>query len=129
MKATILVRFRDKHNHKVVFEPGEVKDFDNDRVAALAARGLVKPIEETPVDTGNDSANATSAKNGASKASSKGKGKGKSSKKDKEASAEAVAPESENEEDKPESDNGQVADETAESESEIETETESKDNE
>ncbi len=127
MKATVLVRFRDKHNHKVVFEPGEVKDFDNDRVAALAARGLVKPLEETPVDPGNDSANATSAKNGALKASGKGKGKGKSSKKDKEATAEAVVPETENEVDKPESDDGQVADATAESESE--TETESKDNE
>ncbi len=103
MKATVLVRFRDKHNHKVVFEPGEVKDFDNDRVAALAARGLVKPLEETPVDPGNDSANATSAKNGALKASGKGKGKAKSSKKDKEAAVEAIALVSENEEDKPES--------------------------
>lgn len=84
MKATILVPFRDKHDHKVVYAPGEVKDFDNDRVVALAARGLVKPLEspdeaiEKVPDIAEAEAEVKPAKN-------KGKTKGKSSKKDKDA--------------------------------------------
>lgn len=79
MKATILVPFRDKHDHKVVYAPGEVKEFDNDRVAALAARGLVKALEEAPKDPAEPKAKAP-----------KGKGKGKSTKKE-DAPAEVVA--------------------------------------
>lgn len=48
MKATVLIPFRDKHDHKVVYSPGDVKEFDNDRVVALAARGLVKPLKKPP---------------------------------------------------------------------------------
>lgn len=130
MKAIVLVPFRAKHDHKVTYAPGEVKEFDNDRAVALAARGLVKLLEETPVETGTDSANVTSGKNGDSKASGKGKGKGKgkSSKKDKEAPVEA-APETESVKDNPNPDDAQSADETAESENESETENDSKDNE
>lgn len=103
MKVTVLIRFRDKYNHKVVFEPGLTMDFDNDRAVALAARGLVKLLVEAPVNPGGDSVNDASDENGASKTSGKGKGKAKSSKKDKEAAVEAIALVSENEEDKPES--------------------------
>lgn len=73
MKVTILVPFRDKHDHKVVYSPGEVKEFDNDRAVALATRGLVKPLE-------------TEAKTDAEaeeKPAKKSKGKGKSTKKAK----------------------------------------------
>lgn len=85
MKATVLIPFRDKHDHKVVYSPGDVKEFDNDRVVALAARGLVKPLEEASKT--EESADVKPAKG-------KGKGKGKNAKKDKEAPAE-VAPEAE----------------------------------
>lgn len=54
MKATVLVNFRDKFDHKVIHVPGEDVDFDNDRVVALAARGLVeihKEESETPAET------------------------------------------------------------------------------
>lgn len=82
MKATILVPFRDKHDHKVVYAPGEVKDFDNDRVVALAARGLVKPLEEIAKEENPDTEKPA-------KKAPKPKGKGK---KDKEADADADAP-------------------------------------
>lgn len=79
MKATILVPFRDKYDHAVVYAPGDVKEFDNDRVAALAARGLVEPfIEVYKESEGKAEPEANAAK-------PKGKGKGKSAKKDKEA--------------------------------------------
>ena len=129
MKAIVLVPFRAKHDHKVTYAPGEVKEFDNDRAVALAARGLVKPLEEAPIDKGNDSATPTPAKNGGLKATSKGKGKGKSSKKDKESPIEAEAPTSESEDVNPTPDDAQAADENAESETESETENDSKDNE
>ena len=48
MKATVLVPFRDKYDHAVVYAPGDVKEFDNDRAVALAARGLVEPFAEAP---------------------------------------------------------------------------------
>lgn len=86
MKVTILVPFRDKHDHKVVYSPGEVKDFDNDRAVALAARGLVKAIEAEP----QPEAPAKPAK--------KSKGKGKSpSKKAKEETPETEVIEAETE--------------------------------
>lgn len=90
MKATILIPFRDKHDHKVVYAPGDVKEFDNDRVVALAARGLVKPLEEAPKTPSNNENAEAEAK------PAKGKGKGKkSTKKDKDL-AEDVASEPEN---------------------------------
>lgn len=79
MKATILVPFRDKYDHAVVYAPGDVKEFDSDRVAALSARGLVKPLEEAPKES------EEKAESEAKLAKPKGKGKGKSAKKDKEA--------------------------------------------
>lgn len=45
MKARVLVPFCDKYNRSVTHLPGEDVDFDDDRVAALAARGLVEPAE------------------------------------------------------------------------------------
>lgn len=90
MKVTILVPFRDKHDHKVVYSPGEVKDFDNDRVVALAARGLVKAIEAEPQPEAEAPA----------KPAKKSKGKGKSpSKKAKEETPEKEVIEAETEAD------------------------------
>lgn len=129
MKAIVLVPFRAKHDHKVIYAPGEVKEFDNDRGVALAARGLVKPLEESPSDSGTDSEIATTVKNGGLKASGKGKNKGKSSKKEKETPVEADNSESEKTEDKPTSNDVQIASENAESETESEIENDSKDNE
>lgn len=45
MKTKVLYNFRDKYNPAVVHLAGEEIDLDNDRVAELAARGLVKVIE------------------------------------------------------------------------------------
>lgn len=105
MKAIVLVPFRAKHDHKVIYAPGDVKEFDNDRVAALAARGLVKPFEETPTDAIKDGS-ADSVER-LTKSSGKGKGKGKSTKKDKETPADVVVAESEIEVANSESDKSQ----------------------
>lgn len=122
MKALILVPFRAKHDHKVIYAPGEEKEFDNDRAVALAARGLVKLLEETPVDTDDESANATSSKKDNPKASSgKNSGKGRPSKKDKTPTVPETGDKSGLE--------NQASDETAESETGSEPETGSKDNE
>ncbi len=129
MKAIVLVPFRAKNDHKVIYAPGEVKEFDNDRAVALAARGLVNPLEETPADNGNDSKSAATVMNFASKASGKGKSKGKSSKKGKGNSVEAEIPESEKTEDNPTPNDIQIVSENAESETESEIENDSKDNE
>lgn len=101
MKATILVPFRDKYDHAVVYAPGDVKEFDNDRVAALAARGLAEPLEEAPKDP------EEKAEPEAKPVKPKGKGKGKSAKKDKEAAdaapdAEKVEADADTEADAPE---------------------------
>ena len=78
MKATVLVPFRDKYDHAVVYAPGDVKEFDNDRAVALAARGLVEPFAEAPKEPEEKAvADAKPAK-------PKGKGKGKSTKKETE---------------------------------------------
>lgn len=46
-KALVLIPFRDKRNRKIKHKVGEIVEFNTDRVAALAARGLVKTIEDT----------------------------------------------------------------------------------
>lgn len=81
-RVTILIPFRDKGSFKTVYNPGEVKEFDDDRAAALAARGLVEidePAEETAEDEPKTDTKPDPRPKG--KTSSKG-AKGKSSKKD-----------------------------------------------
>lgn len=78
-KAVIKARFRDKDNHSVVYNPGDVAEFNDDRVVALAARGLVEPVEA-------DNAEDTEKENPTAK-STKGK-KAKVSKSKKDAAAE-----------------------------------------
>lgn len=75
-KATIKARFRDKDNHSVVYNPGEVAEFSDDRVVALTARGLVEPVADEAENT-EDTEKEAPAK------SAKGK-KGKTSKTKKE---------------------------------------------
>ena len=86
MKAVVLISFRDKHNRKILHPVGEVVDFNDDRVAALAARGLVKAIPETTNTDGK----------GEDKKGKPGKsdnpGKGKKDKKGKTENAETPAP-------------------------------------
>lgn len=48
MKAIVLVPFRAKHDHKVIYALGEVKEFDNDRAVALALAVLSNPLKKLP---------------------------------------------------------------------------------
>lgn len=80
-KAIIKARFRDKDNHSVVYNPGDVAEFNDDRVVALAARGLVEPVADETDSAEDTEKEASTAK------STKGK-KAKASKSKKDAPAE-----------------------------------------
>ena len=49
-EVKVLVPFHDKDKFSIVYMVGEQKAFDNDRAAALAARGLVEIIAPEPVE-------------------------------------------------------------------------------
>lgn len=72
-RVTVKTTFRDKYDPKVIHKPGELTEFEDDRAAALAARGLVEILEEEQ----NESAEAENVK----EETVKGKrGRGKTSK-------------------------------------------------
>lgn len=48
MKAKAIARFRDRFNPTCIYEVGDVFEGTDERVAELAAGGLVEPIVEKP---------------------------------------------------------------------------------
>lgn len=61
-KVTIKSRFRDKDDYKVIYNPGEVKEFDDARAESLIARGLVIPIDAAEEKTEDADTPAPKAK-------------------------------------------------------------------
>lgn len=47
MKIKVLARFRDKNDYQVLYEVGEILDFNETRATDLVARGLAE-VFETP---------------------------------------------------------------------------------
>ena len=58
MKLKVIIRFKDKYSKSVIYEVGQLVDFDDEaRCADLQNRGLAVPVE-TKKDSGKLSANS-----------------------------------------------------------------------